>query len=735
MAFSSKTWFALGAVLVVLLALLGYGQLLVPGRLPASVHSDLLAEHLATQQVLRDSLARGEGLPAWRSDQFSGQAAGVNPQAQYTWPLDLPFWLLPPERAAGLSLFFHPLLMALSCAFLGVALGLSGAGILWLSLCGLFSFKLILALYAGWLPHLPGIVLAPALLAAAIRFASRPGMLRALELCGVGLLLSLAGHFQVAYYTMLLCLGGWLAEGVARFRRGERRWWIRAAGWGGLALLGVVLLSAWRWLPMTAELSLLSRGAVDYDFFRSGPMVSVPHLLTLLQPEILGSPRDASGAGLELWETAAYFGIVPLLLAIPGVALGWRRPGARLLAAGFAASLLFALDTPLLRLPYHLLPGFAFFRLPGRLLFVTALCGTALSGIGLDELRRRLRSLRRGRLLSALALSVLGALVAGEGIRHARRYLDTVPAEERWPRPAWASELARRPGPFRVAPLSRHTMPAGWAARLGLEIVTGYDPWNYRHYLAYADLLRGNPDDGGARVWLDLEAPGRRDLLNALDARFVISPRELPPESDLSLEARYLDQPSFAFYQGMVRLDVWVYRNPRARGRISWAGELRAARTPEEMARRVRELDLDAMCVLLSPDGRLPEQRAVPDDVLRLVSWSPGRLVAESKSLSLRVALISEVWHPGWRASVDGRPAEILRADLALMAVALPAGAHRLELWFEPPGQAAGRWISALSAGGILVAGAVCWRRRRPPPAEDRPAGADQGAAGSGRAS
>ncbi len=59
---------------------------------------------------------------------------------------------------------------------------------------------------------------------------------------------------------------------------------------------------------------------------------------------------------------------------------------------------------------------------------------------------------------------------------------------------------------------------------------------------------------------------------------------------------------------------------------------------------------------------------------------------------------------PGFTCTVDGAPAAIRRAHLAFMAVRLPAGARRVSFRYEPPGLAAGAWITA---GGVLLAAAV----------------------------
>ena len=56
-------------------------------------------------------------------------------------------------------------------------------------------------------------------------------------------------------------------------------------------------------------------------------------------------------------------------------------------------------------------------------------------------------------------------------------------------------------------------------------------------------------------------------------------------------------------------------------------------------------------------------------------------LVAELRRASFVV--LSEVFYPGWEAFVDGRPAPIIRGDLVLRAIPVPAGKHTIELHFR----------------------------------------------------
>ena len=74
--------------------------------------------------------------------------------------------------------------------------------------------------------------------------------------------------------------------------------------------------------------------------------------------------------------------------------------------------------------------------------------------------------------------------------------------------------------------------------------------------------------------------------------------------------------------------------------------------------------------------------------------------------------VLADTWDPGWKARLDGAPVELLRADVAFRAVAVPAGRHRVEMVYRPFVAITGLAVSALTAG-LLLAWAG-WSLRRP---------------------
>jgi uncharacterized membrane protein YfhO len=74
------------------------------------------------------------------------------------------------------------------------------------------------------------------------------------------------------------------------------------------------------------------------------------------------------------------------------------------------------------------------------------------------------------------------------------------------------------------------------------------------------------------------------------------------------------------------------------------------------------------------------------------------------------VLVLSEPYYPGWSATVDGKPAPLLRADYAFRGVALPAGKHTVEMRYRSRPTEIGLVFSVVGLFGLLALSIVKWR-------------------------
>jgi uncharacterized membrane protein YfhO len=75
------------------------------------------------------------------------------------------------------------------------------------------------------------------------------------------------------------------------------------------------------------------------------------------------------------------------------------------------------------------------------------------------------------------------------------------------------------------------------------------------------------------------------------------------------------------------------------------------------------------------------------------------------------VLVTSDVYYPGWKATIDNKSAEIFVTDYLLRGVVVPEGPHIVKFKFKPKRFYLGAAISGAAAFGLLLAVTI-WARK-----------------------
>lgn len=128
---------------------------------------------------------------------------------------------------------------------------------------------------------------------------------------------------------------------------------------------------------------------------------------------------------------------------------------------------------------------------------------------------------------------------------------------------------------------------------------------------------------------------------------------------------------------------AYVYENPRAFPRVMVASDWRLANF-QEMIKTGRwpDVDLRRVALLEQAPAKLTPNPA--GGTARIVSYKNTEIVIEAEAPSGGMLVLYDVWHPWWGATVDGQPAEILKADVLFRAVSLSPGKHMVRFSFHP---------------------------------------------------
>ena len=634
----------------------------------------------------------GEGRLPLVSDRFGGGMPLLAHGQIGLWaPVMLPVWALGPERGTTVMAFWKIELAALG-AFLMLRVGwrlrwdaAALGGILWAG--GLFQVAWLLV-PLSWV----GAAL-PWLWWATVAVLRRRVWIAGAVVLGLvfGWLLGSGLHPEMATIVVGSCLMAGMILYPGR--------WLRLAL---PMVLAVPLAMALAWPTLASIGSSAKVLELREDQPNISPLpaeVRRTAVRQMLVPMSNGRPGRGDWRGPYPYAAAAtgVGGVALVLIAAGGI----RRRNRQLMWAALACLAVAAVlayrvppvDALLVRVPPFdrmTLPRFAIL-VPWALSLLAAM---SLDGLG--------RGLKRSRLWPVLAVVVIAAvavtgrpwqlatadtvlvgltvataataafsltrrrglvlLAAGELALYAVGVNPVADASDRLPQPPLMVELSelvdRDPG--RILGLGG-VVPPNIAGRFGIGDLRAYDPVRPTYYAEMmARFGESRPVLGG---------PLRRapvGLCGGWSVRFLVTSAGARPA-------------------GWVR--VWsdrsgaIWSNPRWLPEVRLVG--RAESLSEERGWRVLlsdRLDLGVEAVL--PEGA-PRVSAAEVNLLDVAADS-SRVRATVLCDGPCLLVVARPWDPGWRARVDGEPADVERANLAGLGIVSPAGEHAVELVYRP---------------------------------------------------
>ncbi|NLX11036.1 MAG: YfhO family protein [Chloroflexi bacterium] len=593
----------------------------------------------------------------------------------------------------------------------------------------------------------------------------------------------LAGHAQTTWY----CLVGvglyvvwqsvWGARTAPRRRRVYAVLLICAGMLLGLAMAAVQLVP-------TAEYFRESfrAGGMDYEF-ATNLSYSPLRLITLFSPNFYGTPADGSYITKGIYfEDAAYIGFIPIVSALAAI-VGWFRrrrfiahypifatvPFWALLALG-ALIIATGRYLPIFRLLYDYVPTFGFFREPVRWLILTVFGLSVLAGIGTQHWGRgkwivfwsRLAAAGGGAAVvvallaqtfmqpqNAENLQVLtrGLIVLGCWVVAAALFTLTQPQ----------GETPRATVLWRTAVLVFVAIDLTWAASglnptiptnfyrdFGVQRPEGRVYWfvdyedevKFERFFVLSDyrLARDQWPDVRGSLLPNLNMLDRVPLLNNFDPlvprhhrEYIDLIEELGPDAGPLLRAAGVSQ-----VYGETRPAGWpgeapIFVAPQETPRAWLVTDARWLESNDAVQGALRDPAWDpAQTVILA--GEPPDDQPLPDGgpvgSLTVLEQRPNQLRYRVETESAAYLVLSHSWYPGWRATIDGRPAELVRANLAFQAVIIPPGGGDVTLRYHLTGWQTGAAISILAlllVFGVVALGSLLAAREPGSPESPRP--------------
>ena len=160
-------------------------------------------------------------------------------------------------------------------------------------------------------------------------------------------------------------------------------------------------------------------------------------------------------------------------------------------------------------------------------------------------------------------------------------------------------------------------------------------------------------------------------------------------------------------------------QNPYAYGNAWFVDEVKYVANANEEIDGVGKVNLRHVAVADAKFKGQLAQSVKQDDtsVVKMTQYKPNNLTYEVKSSKGGVIVFSEIYYPGWTATIDGQPAELGRVDYILRALNVKAGTHKVVLDFHPKSLKTTETVAYVAYGVLLliiiIGIGVEWKRRK----------------------
>ena len=633
----------------------------------------------------------GQGIiPLWNPYSFSGQPLLANFQSAVFYPLSWLFFL--PSHLFSWSVFIllQPVLagifmyLFLRAKNLGKIPAIFGA--ISLICCSFFATRYFWGNLVHTLLWLPlGLYLIDKI-SDVKKFIALEGIVIALAILG--------GYPQFSIFVCIILLTYFL------FRQGIKKVFIFF-----LALTLALLICAIQLLP-TAELyqNSLREGVASKESF-SNSLLSPEYLVSILSPDFLGSPATNNYKGDKDYSGMnAYFGIIPLALSLYALKFFKRNREIRFWALVGLAGLVFSYKNPVAFLPSLLNIPILSSGGAWSNLFFFQFGAIILSSFGLNQLL-----IKRDKKFFLVSLIVLVCLIflmffarntttiivpfaafliatwffpkktgllaivftAIAGVYFLQKISPFGETKYFYPDHPLITFLQNNAGYNRFWGPTMAKIPSNLSTFYHIYSPEGYDslfPKWYGELIQTAKTGIVSEKLNRADIFIDDQPTFYRDrLLNLLGVKYILSP------------------------------DATAFENKTAFPRAFMANSVLVT---TDLIKNIYDPNIDLrLTVILEKD---PVVSKLATGSAEIIDYHPNKVTIKTNSSGPSMLFLSDTYFPGWNAFVNGRYAEIFKADYAFRAVSVPTGQNTVNFIYDPDSFKHGLTLTIF---GLLILG------------------------------
>lgn len=148
------------------------------------------------------------------------------------------------------------------------------------------------------------------------------------------------------------------------------------------------------------------------------------------------------------------------------------------------------------------------------------------------------------------------------------------------------------------------------------------------------------------------------EVVNMLNAKYVIEGSPSEPQSKVNFNAN---------------------------GNAWFVSHVKEAQNPNEEFDFLKSFN-SKKATIVPKDSNIPAQFELDSTAtIQLDTYQPNKLYYTSRSKTQQFGVFSEIYYPyGWTATIDGKEAEIIKANYLLRGLVIPEGSHKIVFEFQP---------------------------------------------------
>jgi hypothetical protein len=233
----------------------------------------------------------------------------------------------------------------------------------------------------------------------------------------------------------------------------------------------------------------------------------------------------------------------------------------------------------------------------------------------------------------------------------------------------------------------------------GISLVEGYDPVYQERYGKFITSAAKGTLGMPERSVVTMQKRGEYTdtMLNLLGVQYYIHKKS---DGRFDWAYPFWDKPHFK--------SVWqddhfeIVENLNAMPRAYLVGDYVRLTTESEIIDTILSPTFDTKSTIVLEDD--PPIKPKPGNGnVSLISYTQNSVSLKTEADTPKLLFLSDVFDSGWQVSIDGNRSPLLRANYAFRAVAVPAGAHTIRMWYWPKSITVGLGIAGFVTLSIVA--------------------------------